>query len=270
MTIKLFPALTTVRVEYLAVEHCPLCGSDGVPQVRLSREAYRLGLIRIPLPPEGVRLMTCLQCDLLWKTRVPTAESISAVMELAPDQWKPKPGHHPRLPAIRDILRHENPEKYALGQFESDFRWPGTPYSTVTAFDLLGRFANAAKATRNILQFVRPDGLLIVETGNWRSVVDLDDWYYTNLFEHQIFWSKYSLRYFANRSGLRIESCERVTPRDRLGVSAFKRLALKTLQSLGPIADPVFGIDARLIPPSWEDHLLVAMRKPVVEAVAAA
>lgn len=300
MKLKLLPCLTTVSAQYTAVDHCPLCGSDGIPQGRLARDAYRFGLLRIPLPPQGVTLRNCMQCDLLWKDQIPTAESVSTVMQHAQEEWKT---HRPALEAIQpylvddlldigaaqgvlldalrerctrvsafDIVRYEACQptgEYIFGQFEDDLRWSGVPYSVVTAFDVFEHFRDASLACRNILQFVRPGGHLIIETGDWHAVSNLHDWYYANLFEHQIFWSDFAIRYLAQRAGLAVVKYERVNHKARRDYSALKRMALRLFRGL-PLTDPLLGIDARLVPPPHlEDHLFAVLRKPVVEAVAA-
>jgi hypothetical protein len=132
----------------------------------------------------------------------------------------------------------------------------------VTAFDIFEHFMDTARACRNILGFLKPGGKLIIETGDWRSVKDLSSWYYVNLFEHQVFWSRRSIEFLSNLAGLTIEECQRVNHKGRRGSSIVKRAALETFRALGFITGPVTGIDARLVPPpALKDHLFAVLRK---------
>jgi SAM-dependent methyltransferase len=84
-------------------------------------------------------------------------------------------------------------------------------YDVVAAFDVLEHLYDPVAAFRNLRQFVRNDGLIIVETGDsdGLSSRDLPYWSYLNLVEHHLAWNKRSLAHLAERAGLRVVRFER-------------------------------------------------------------
>src|SRR3546814_10156945 len=88
--------------------------------------------------------------------------------------------------------------EYIIGQLDAGVVWSGAPYDVVTAFDVFEHFFDAGHAIANLLAFVRTGGHFIVETGDWRTVPDQGTWYYSNILEHQIFWTRETLEYIAD------------------------------------------------------------------------
>jgi len=303
MKVRLFAGSDVRRIEYDAVDQCPLCGGPYEERARLSRTAYRFGGLEIPLP--SVALRACRNCDLLFKSAMPTQASLSEILSVAAEnEWRPKRGPHPSIPQIlpyltgnRDVLdvgasngdllrgvaghagrisaldavaypscRSIVNAEYIISTFEEAATWSNEPYDLVTAFDVFEHFLDARRATTNLLRFLRPGGHLIIETGDWRSVERLEDWYYCNLFEHQIFWSARSLEYLAHTHRLELVTCELVNHKGRRNMSRFKRTAVQVFRGVGrfngPLCARVTGIDPRLVaPPTLRDHLFAVLRR---------
>ena len=192
----------------------------------------------------------------------------------APDVWRPKSGEHPGLammrphiegarsfldvgasngdllaqlggtadrlsaldvveyPRCRDILA--GPGEYIIGQLDDGVEWSSDPYDIVTAFDVFEHFFNAGRAIANLLAFVKVGGRLIVETGDWRSVPDPGEWYYTNILEHQIFWTRETFDYLADQYPFSMATYARVNHKGRRSMGLPKRLALATIVRLAP------------------------------------
>lgn len=194
----------------------------------------------------------------------------------ATDVWRPKVGEHPALAMMRPYLKEartfldigasngdllaqlgdgaerlsaldivEYPKckdiidgrgEYILGQLDEGVRWSADPYDVVTAFDVFEHFLNAESAVANVLAFVKTGGHLIIETGDWRTVPDQGEWYYSNLFEHQIFWARETFEYLATRYPFSITEYSRVNHKGRRSMGFSKRLALSAIVQLAPHA----------------------------------
>jgi hypothetical protein len=116
---------------------------------------------------------------------------------------------------------------------------------------------------------VSPGGLLMIETGDWTSMSGhLNDWYYCNLFEHHIFWSRTTFEFVCTGHGLELLSYTSVNHKGRRAMGLAKRVALHGLTTLAPVEafrrlvirltdrDPsLFG------PASLQDHAFVVLRR---------
>src|SRR3546814_10039900 len=72
---------------------------------RLRRPNYHFANVEIPLPSQGVSLLECRHCAMLFKSAVPTPEAWDRVMlDGATDVWRPKSGAHPGLPMMRSHI----------------------------------------------------------------------------------------------------------------------------------------------------------------------
>ncbi len=76
--------------------------------------------------------------------------------------------------------------------------WSGEPYDAVTLFDVLEHLYVPPQAIANLAAFVKPGGLLLIETGDveslWPGRFGPQIWWYANLFEHHVFWSELAVR----------------------------------------------------------------------------
>lgn len=134
----------------------------------------------------------------------------------------------------REIV--EGRGEYILGQLDAGVEWSHDPYDVVTAFDVFEHFLDARSAVANVLAFVQVGGHLIIETGDWRTVPDPGSWYYSNLFEHQIFWTRETFEYLSLSHPFSITEHSLVDHKGRRSMGAAKRLALSAIVRLAPHA----------------------------------
>lgn len=293
-------------IDYQEITCCPLCGQAGAERSVLRRPSYYFARFEIPLPRTGVALLECRHCSLLFKSATPTAQSCDAVMlNGATDVWRPKTGEHPALPMMRpymegaesfldigasngdllaqigarrlsamDIVQYapckaviDGRGEYIIGQLEKGVTWSNQPYDVVTAFDVFEHFLDADSAVSNVLAFVRSGGYLVIETGDWRTVPDPGSWYYTNLFEHQIFWTRRTFEYLQERFPLAITQYSLVNHKGRRAMGLAKRIALSAIVRLAP--NPLFRkamLNAGRDPghfgaPGLIDHAFVVLKR---------
>lgn len=264
-------------IPFKEVAACPLCGQAGAERSRLRRANYHFAQFEIPLPPQGVSLLECRNCSMLFKSAVPTPEAWNEVMlDGATDVWRPKTGEYPALPMMRphiegatsfldigasngDLLAQlgdtaervsaldvvEYPRckdivdgrgEYIIGQLDAGVEWSGEPYEIVTAFDVFEHFFEPGHAVANILSFVKLNGSLIVETGDWKSVSDQGSWYYSNILEHQIFWTRETFEYIADLYPFSLSAYALVNHKGRRSMGLPKRVALSTIVRLSPLS----------------------------------
>jgi SAM-dependent methyltransferase len=228
------------------------------------------------------------------------------MLSAATDVWRPKAGVHPALAWIRpyladsrarvldigasngDLLAQLKPlahsvsaldvavfphcqslvdGEYIVGEVDGAFDWSNRPYDVVTAFDVFEHFLDAGQAVENIASLVSIGGKLIVETGDWKfNERDLGKWYYANLFEHQIFWSRQAFDHLCGRLGFAIADYRRVNHKGRRALNIGRRLALFVMVALAPIGLvrratlAVAGRDPSLFTwPFTRDHAFVVL-----------
>ena len=228
--------------------------------------------------------------------------------DAATDVWRPKSGIHPALSWILpylngqprsvldigasngDLLAQLKPyascvaaldvveypqcqlvvdNKYIIGEIEGDSIWSGETYEIVTAFDIFEHFLDTHAALSNVSALVSKGGKLIVETGDWNSYKgELDDWYYANLFEHQIFWNRQSFDFLCSKYGFKIIDYRNCPHKGRRGLGFLKRLAMGMVVKLAKISlfQQVMlvagkGDPLRFACPSLIDHAFVVLEK---------
>src|SRR3546814_5922237 len=76
----------------------------------------------------------------------------------------------------------------------------------------------------------------LVETGDWRTVPDQGTWYYSNILEHQIFWTRETFEYIADLYSFSIATYTLVNHKGRRAMRLPKRLALSVIVRLAPHA----------------------------------
>jgi len=109
-------------------------------------------------------------------------------------------------PGLGERLQGE----FIEGFIDSDeLLWSRDPYDLLIAFDIIEHLYRADSAFRNMASMIRQGGSVVIETGDtdslWVSRFGLHRWYYVCLFEHHIFWNEASLRFAADRHGLKLE-----------------------------------------------------------------
>ena len=226
----------------------------------------------------------------------------------ANDVWRPKSGIHPALawvlPYLQgqaksildigasngDLLEQLKPyassvsaldvveypqcrsvvdKEYIVGEIEGRLNWSGEKYEIVTAFDIFEHFLDTRAALSNISATVKKGGKLIVETGDWDCIEgDLAEWYYVNLFEHQIFWNQKSFEYLCQEYGFANVEYRHCRHKWRRNLGLIKRLAMELVVKLARVS--LFqqamlaagkGDPLRFARPSLIDHAFVVLEK---------
>ena len=144
-------------------------------------------------------------------------------------------------------------------------------FHVVTAFDIFEHFRQPQKAVRNIYEMLIDGGLLVVETGNINSfpakIRGRNNWWYTSILEHKIFWSPETLTSFLKEKGFTILSVQKKY--HKTGVSFnFNTVMNYLLFMLFLISPNLFNkfmssAHKPASPPRipWKDHLLIFAQK---------
>lgn len=226
----------------------------------------------------------------------------------ATDVWRPKSGVHPALAWVLpylegqpkrildigasngDLLAQLKPfassvsaldvvaypqchsvinKEYIIGDLEGDLVWSGEKYELVTAFDVFEHLVDAGAALSNIAAIVNKGGRLIVETGDWTWFEgDLGDWYYANLFEHQIFWNLRAFNYLCDKYAFKLLEYKHVLHKNRRELGLAKRWAMKMVVTFAEFS--LFqwamlaagkGDPLRFARPSLLDHAFVVLER---------
>lgn len=173
-------------------------------------------------------------------------------------------------PSVAGKLRGE----FIEGLIENDsLPWCREPYDVVTLFDVLEHLYDAAQAFCNLRELVKPNGLVLIETGNSRSAYPtrygIGNWWYVNLLEHHIFWRKETLIRLGSQFGFlpMTFASKRHKGSARYGTPAFMRglakIALYRISSKTyfKIAKLARGHHLQPMSPIAKDHLFVVFRK---------
>lgn len=108
MKLRLLKQFRLRLADFAVWNQCPLCGGCGRDIATLQRRQYQFGQSLIPIPDSGVTLRECQHCTLLFKTLVPTAESLGAILRAeAANEWKEKTGDHPSKVHLLELIRDE-------------------------------------------------------------------------------------------------------------------------------------------------------------------
>jgi len=180
-----------------------------------------------------------------------------------------------------DIVQHPGLEKHLQGEFiqclidDERLDWSQQPYNVIAAFDVFEHFYNPEAAFRNLHTLLRKNGIVVIETGDISSYSPASHganrWWYTNLFEHHIFWQLESLAFHADRHGFRILSANKVRHKSWRSRSIADKLNKALLFGLWrgspalyrTLAD-LLGKPAGAVTP-WslvgKDHVLIIMQK---------
>ncbi len=186
-------------------------------------------------------------------------------------QLKPRAGRVSALdveafPLCKEIVNGE----YIIGDVDKPLEWSGRPYDLVTAFDVFEHFFDAKYAVNNAVSMTAPGGLLMIETGDWTTMSRrLESWYYCNLFEHHIFWSRKTFDFLCSLYMLDNVSYSLVNHKGRRTMGAMKRMALRVMTSLAPVRPfaslmiLLTGRDPSLFgAPTLRDHAFAVLRRP--------
>lgn len=288
------------------IDRCPSCGhSDQSDRGRPSRKKYSFGSNTIAIP-DAMRLVSCRRCSLIYKTHVPApewlltltagsdeelwqiphqfVEELSHIRSSAPAPFslldvgaasggllQAAAPYASRCSAL-DIIRFGGLRISANGEFISAFldhehiQWQGVPYDVVTVFDVMEHLYEPTIGLRNIYSFVKPGGMVMIETGDSDAVARVDRWYYLSLFEHHIAWNERSLSTLAKNSGFDVISIQPMRTRN----ARTRTTIMSLLRYPAYISSPSFyhwlqqigGFDGSMPPkPMVKDHMRVVLRR---------
>jgi len=113
-----------------------------------------------------------------------------------------------------DIIAHPGITESINGEFinalieDKNINWSEKPYDIITLFDVFEHFYDPNTAFINLREMIKKDGYIVLETGNaeskWPLKYGANNWWYSQLFEHHIFWSHQSLSYAAKKHNFEI------------------------------------------------------------------
>lgn len=257
-------------VSLLRCDRCELLFKEQVPTAGALSHVMGLGATEVWKPSAEAHPLA----DLLRKE---TARGGNGVLDIGAangDVLRALQADTPRRSAF-DIVPYEAcrplvSDEYIIGQFEDVLEWSHRPYTLVTAFDVFEHFLHARVAVAAIAGFVEPGGHLVVETGDYEHAYpSIGRWYYTNLFEHTIFWNRTSIAFAAAENGLRVASLQDVNHKGRLALRGAKAGALELAHLLSrfgvtrELVRRVTGVDPGLLArPAKPDHMLVVLERP--------
>lgn len=178
-----------------------------------------------------------------------------------------------------DIVKYPGLEQWLRGEFidglidNPSLAWSGRQYDVVTMFDVVEHLYQPLTTFKNLNLLVKKDGYAIIETGNIESYIPVkwgaNQWWYTNLFEHHIFWTTEALEKVAIEYGFRLVF--RKTKRHKqLSKQSIKAQVYDTMKFAFYAINPSFyrwlmkKIGKSIIQP-WnaiaKDHMLIILQK---------
>lgn len=240
----------TKELRWLVNRECPACGcGEGLTLGRLSATHYKFGHEYIRLPDEGISLIRCNNCSLIYKTTVPSRFYLGQIFtRQAHKKWTDKYNFVSEKRFLRhlvnkdsfdlldvgayrggllkicsdlggrrsglDVIKYPNLDNLISDEFihglmdDLDLKWSNNPYDVVALYDVLEHSYNPEQAFRNLRNFVKDDGYIVIETGDadsaWPTKYGISNWWYVNLFEHHVFWTQDSLRFMADKFEFKI------------------------------------------------------------------
>lgn len=171
---------------------------DPVWSFRSNRNAYdhaHLLQVLIPIPYASVLDIGCYEGRFL---------------SLLPHNWRlsglePDPNVSNSMAGKFDIMQD---------YIESDnLPWPSDSFDAITMFDVLEHCRDIQKALSNVNKLLKPNGWLMIETGNascLEAKITGSLWWYFNLFEHFVFFDPASTTRILSDSGFDINTLEEV------------------------------------------------------------
>ena len=174
-----------------------------------------------------------------------------------------------REPGLEDHLRGE----FIEGALEDEqLAWSGKPYDVVALFDVVEHFYRADKAFSHLRQFVKPGGILIIETGDvtssWPARHGVTAWWYADRFPHHIFWSAKTLSDVAHRYGFQVIRSERKRNKNTGALSIRQKAVVHARVGLYRVSPGLYGWLYRqlgnpvapLPKPRSKDHIQVILK----------
>ena len=186
--------------------------------------------------------------------------------------FKDIPGRRSALDVVwNDRCSSRLTSEYVLQYLEDPLCWSGEPYDVVLAFDVMEHLYAAHTALYNLALLTRPGGVVVMQTGNGdyvRNTSSLRDWWYINLLEHHMVWTRDALSIAAERQGFRVEYFEPGRHKDSRHMPAWKRAGANALRAVVHwprairAATALTSYDPRLVSdPRADDHFTAVLRR---------
>jgi len=131
-------------------------------------------------------------------------------LEMLPEHWT-KHGLDPNSEALEIARRRLPAGRFLEGQLE-DFEAAGRQFDLITLWDVAEHLDDVDGAFRKLSQMLAPGGILVMETGDARSLAARSmrqGWYYVNCLEHFCVFSEDVFRRALPRYGLQVAACTR-------------------------------------------------------------
>jgi hypothetical protein len=261
-------------IRLLACERCNLLFKSAVPEPRAFGRIMAAAAAKVWRSKAGVHPAVAHILRLLPAERVDILDVGASNGDLL-SQLRDRAGRVSaldieRFPRCAEIVTGE----YIVGEVEQPLQWSGIPYGLVTAFDVFEHFRDPGRAVANIAGMTADDGLIVIETGDWSTAADhLDTWYYTNLFEHHVFWSQPTFEHVCEGHSCRLIAYDFVEHKGRRALSATKRAALRAVTRVARVpgcaslVQFATGRDPTLFgPPAVKDHAFVVLQRHILAA----
>lgn len=104
---------------------------------------------------------------------------------------------------------------------------PLNSYDVVTLYDAIEHFVDIKTVISNCYRVLTPQGLLVLETGDYENQMafryGLSHWWYMNLLEHQVCFSKASMKRFLESNGFEVVFMENKIHKSNLNESLSRR-----------------------------------------------
>lgn len=216
-------------------------------------EHFPAGSVSISPDVEAARrLLACRACGLWYFSLVPTPETIRRLLDRPglPNRWsagtrrgtfgrahRALAAYLPDAGGILDVGAHsggflstlgplwektaiepmtrsdEIPDTVVLRVFLEDADLAAASFDCITAFDILEHLHDPARGIAQLAHALRPDGMLLVETGTSDSAAARrlrGGWYYLNYLEHHQAFNRRAVASLLEREGFEVLEVRRV------------------------------------------------------------
>ena len=82
--------MVSKEINYINLKHCPLCQNNEISKkVKLNISNYRFFDLEIKIPKEGINLIECSHCGLVFKDKVPDPVDLNIIFnDVGTNVWK--------------------------------------------------------------------------------------------------------------------------------------------------------------------------------------
>lgn len=255
----------------ISLRECPGCGlfyKDFVPTRESLSELYSMCASNV-WESKGYSLSTEKQC-----IRSFAGESARSVIDIGSSDGALLRAFVNELPVRSALDVYEDARcraavtgEYVIGFIEDPEVVVNRVYDIATAFDVFEHFYSPIMAAQNLARILRREGVVVGETGDADSEEAPQAWWYAELLEHHIFWTRRALNVFCERHGFRLEMTRSGAHKGRRYMPPIKRAIAWVLHTardtpFAALAWRLRRIDARAIGnPFKQDHFIFVLRK---------